>query len=206
MFLTGNLIFIDQNFECPPSNPLSMLQCWLKTADQHGINEPRGMTLSTVDDLCRPSSRTVLIKECDEKGVIFVTSQTSAKGKNLDSHPWVAGTIWWRETIQQINFQGQVTKLSDKKSDELFQVRPRAAQAVAEISQQSALLTNEQELKNKVVMRINSDIKISRPKGWYAYKIIIESIEFWYGNKERFHRRLRYNLINDIWQHQRLQP
>lgn len=33
-----------------------------------------------------------------------------------------------------------------------------------------------------------------------------ESIEFWQGNKDRFHKRLRYDLINGVWQYQLLQP
>src|SRR5689334_4133490 len=155
MTLTGNSGLVTVNFNTPPNNPLDMLREWLNIADKLGINELRGMVLSTVDNNSRPSSRVVLIKECDEKGVIFSSSEESVKGKNLKINPWASGTLWWRETIQQINFQGQVIKLSPEISDQLFQQRPREAQAVAIISNQSEALVNEQELRDKVFKLIN---------------------------------------------------
>jgi pyridoxamine 5'-phosphate oxidase len=108
--------------------------------------------------------------------------------------------------MQQINFRGHVTKLLKEKSDALFQVRTREAQAVAVISKQSAPLTDENFLKDKVLkfMRINSPIK--RPEGWHAYHLALESVEFWHGGKNRFHKRLRYDLINGSWRYQKLQP
>ncbi len=206
MSLNGNPTLNDPDFVNPPSNPLPILQKWLEKAEALGIKEPKGMVLATVNSAGHPSSRTVLIKECNDQGVVFVTSQNSMKGRDLESNHWVSATLWWRETIQQINFQGQVLKLSDQKSDELFQARPRPAQAIAANSQQSSPLINEQELRDKVTKLINSNEKINRPEAWHAYQINISSIEFWIGNKDRFHQRLRYDLIDDTWHHQRLQP
>ena len=47
---------------------------------------------------------------------------------------------------------------------------------------------------------------IKRPDPWRAYHIALQAIEFWHGGKDRFHRRLRYDLLNGAWCHQRLQP
>ena len=69
------------------------------------------------------------------------SSDISQKGRDLQTNPIAAGTLWWRETMQQINFQGTVTKLANSISDEIFNERPPAAQAVATISTQSALMT-----------------------------------------------------------------
>lgn len=183
-----------------------MLQDWLNAADRLNVHEPRGLVLSTVDISGKPSSRVVLLKECNEEGIIFATSQESPKGQNLAANPWAAGTLWWRETIQQVNFQGQVIQLSNEKSDELFMERPRSAQAVAVVSKQSKPLTHENEMKNKVLTLINTNGKIERPRGWHAYHLIVESIEFWHGSQDRFHKRLHYNLVNASWHHQKLQP
>lgn len=206
MTLTGNPELVNPGFNNPPHSPLCMLQKWLQEAEKLNINEPRSMVLATVDSLGKPSSRVVLLKDCDEKGVTFGTSQESSKGKDIKANRWAAGTLWWRETVQQINFRGQVTQLSNEQSDEMFQIRTRDAQAVSAISKQSALLTNEKELEDKILDLINSNQKIQRPDGWHAYHLAIESIEFWLGSKDRFHKRLCYSLVNGLWIHQNLQP
>lgn len=204
--LTGDPTLVDPGFDTPTKNPLYLLQKWLDEADNLNIAEPRGMVLSTVDSRCHPSSRVVLLKECDETGIIFTTSSTSTKGKDLELNPFAAGNLWWRETMQQVCFRGRVNQLSDDKSDEIFQERTREAQAVASVSHQSAPLLNESVLRDKICALINTKGPIERPEGWNAYHIAVESIEFWHGSNDRFHKRLRYDLINGQWEHQRLQP
>jgi pyridoxamine 5'-phosphate oxidase len=170
------------------------------------VREPRALTLSTTNNLGHPSSRVVFLRACDETGIIFATSEKSAKGKELSLNPWAAGTLWWPETIQQINFQGQAFPLSLEKSDEIFQSRIREAQSIAAVSQQSAPLTDEDDLKDQVRHLMNSAGKIDRPKEWHAYHITIQAIEFWHGSTDRFHKRLRYDLMKSSWRHQTLQP
>ena len=65
---------------------------------------------------------------------------------------------------------------------------------------------NEQELRDKVFKLITQKDKLERPKKWLAYRLVLESVEFWHGSKDRLHRRLRYDLINGFWQHKKLQP
>jgi pyridoxamine 5'-phosphate oxidase len=204
--LTENPDLINSGFDCPPDNPLDLLQSWLYTADLLKTIEPRGLVLSTINTQNAPSSRIVLLKTVDEKGVTFASSETSQKGRDLQTNPAAAGTLWWRETMQQINFQGTVTKLANNISDEIFKERPPAAQAVATISTQSAPMTNEQKLRTEVSKILAQSEPISRPKTWHGYHISIETIEFWHGNKDRFHHRLRYELKNKIWRHLKLQP
>jgi len=204
--LTGNPDLVISGFDCPPDSPLDLLQSWLQTADLLKISEPRGLVLSTVNDEGIPSSRVVLLKTADEKGVTFASSETSQKGRDLQTNPIAAGTLWWRETMQQINFQGTVTKLANNISDEIFKERPPEAQAVATISTQSAPMTNEQSLRTEVLKLLTQSEPIPRPETWHAYHITIESIEFWHGSKDRFHHRLRYELNSNTWQHISLQP
>jgi pyridoxamine 5'-phosphate oxidase len=206
MTLTGNSSLVDPGFDFPPSNPMTLFQRWLSKADKIKVSEPRGMVLATVDYEQRPSSRVLLLKDLDEQGVTFSTGEESSKGQDLLQNPCAAGTLWWRETVQQINFQGKVKQLSDKHSDAIFQARPREAQAVAAISKQSAPLKNEAALREQVRNLIESEEQIVRPAKWYAYYLTVEAIEFWHGNKDRFHQRLRYDLIDDVWYYQRLQP
>ena len=149
--LTGNPNLIDSGFDNPPDSPLDLLRIWLNKADNLKIIEPRGLVFSTVDVLGRPSSRVVLLRTLDEKGIIFASSETSQKGKDLKSNPIASGTLWWRETMQQINFYGQVTKLSAAVSDQIFKERTREAQSLAAVSSQSSPMLDEKYLHEAFV-------------------------------------------------------
>lgn len=204
--LTGNPTLVTPNFDTPAANPMIMLQEWLDDAERLGVVEPKSLVLSTMNELHRPSSRVVFLRACDNQGIIFATSQTSTKGKNLAQNPWAAGTLWWRETLQQINFQGHVAQLSPEKSDAIFQARTREAQCVAVTSHQSAPLTHEEVLKSEFQKIMSSKRKIDRPEDYFAYHLIIETIEFWHGSTDRLHKRLRYERTGSTWRHQKLQP
>jgi pyridoxamine 5'-phosphate oxidase len=204
--LSGNPFLADPGFDRAPENPMNLLQQWLNTANQLNLSEPKGMVLSTVDHEHKPSSRVVLLKDCDVDGVTFGSSQKSAKGNHLITNPWASANLWWRETVQQIIIQGRVSILSDESSDQMFQSRTREAQAVAAISEQSAEMLNEAELRDRVLKLVQSNETIIRPKYWYAYHLKAEMVEFWHGGKDRFHKRLRYDLVNETWQRRRLQP
>ncbi len=143
--LTGNPDLVDPGFNAPPENPIHLLNSWLEKADELNISEPRSLVLSTINKkTSRPSSRVVLLKFCDNSGVIFSTSAFSTKGQEIEKNPIAAGNLWWRETMQQINFQGLITKCSDAISDKIFYERTRSAQAIAVFSQQRLLY----QLKN----------------------------------------------------------
>lgn len=205
--LTGNPNLVaDSGLDTPPNNPLDLLRRWFDTAIQLRVCEPYGITLATVDSGGCPSTRVVLLKDFDERGLFFATSETSNKGKDLVGNPWAACTLWWRETVQQINCQGSVHKLSEVDSDEMFKERVTAARAIASVSKQSAPLSDEAALRNQVDSLIATHTEIQRPKSWHGYVLELSSIEFWHGSADRFHKRLLYDLVDGHWNHQRLQP
>ena len=204
--LTGNPSLVNVGFNEPPYNPLHLVQQWLVEAKKLNVCEPNGLVLSTVDINQKPSSRVVLLKTINDTGVVFASSSNSKKGLDMRSNPYIAGTLWWRETMQQINFSGCVTTLPSSYSDKIWMGRTREAQAIAFISQQSYPILDEEFMRHAVTDLIHSDITIERPETWHAYHVEIEEIEFWLGNQDRFHHRLRYRLEDNIWNHQRLQP
>lgn len=206
MSFTGNSTLVDPGFDHPPSDPFLLFQKWLKTAHEVNVYEPYAMVLATVDAAHHPSSRVVLLKEWDERGFVFGTHQNSAKGKDLQSNAWAAGTLYWRETMQQINVCGQVSQLGQEKSDALFYARTREAQAVTALSHQSTPLTDEEVLRNQISQLMKSNNVIERPPSRHAYSLAMSSIEFWHGGQDRFHKRLRYDLIDGTWKYQKLQP
>ncbi len=85
--LTGNPNSVDSSFDAPPSNPMLLFKQWLIHADDLKISEPRGFILSTVDNSGKPSSRVVLLKDLDDKGIIFSSSSLNQKGKDLNHNP-----------------------------------------------------------------------------------------------------------------------
>jgi len=204
--LTGNSNLVNSGFENPPENPLHLLQRWLEQADSLKIIEPRALVLSTMKDISKPSSRVVLLKTVNDTGVIFASSEVSQKGKDIEANPVAAGTLWWRETMQQINFSGQVSLTPEHIAEDIFKNRMRESQAVAVLSRQSAPMTDENDLREKVSKMAKESEAIMKPAHWHAYQITIDTIEFWHGQQSRFHDRLRYDLKHDAWQHQKLQP
>ncbi|MES2607906.1 MAG: pyridoxal 5'-phosphate synthase [Pseudomonadota bacterium] len=162
--------------------------------------------MATVDSAGHPSTRVVLLKGFGYRGLLFSTSEESNKGKDLAQNPWAACTLWWRETVQQIHCQGRVHKLSEAESDEMFKERIAAAQAIASISKQSSPMEDENLLRTQVNDLIVMQIEIQRRKSWHGYVLELTSIEFWHGSADRFHKRLRYDLVNGNWNHLRLQP
>ncbi len=103
--LTGNPALVRFEDDALLHNPLHVLKKF-KDAEHLGVREPGSLILSTVDRHKKPLSRVVLLKTIDDTGVIFASSSASKKGKDIATNPFVAGTLWWRETLQQVNFMG----------------------------------------------------------------------------------------------------
>lgn len=204
--LTGNSELVNSGFNHPPYNPLHLLQQWLQAAEQVNVSEPRGLVLSTVNANNRPSSRVVLLKTVNDTGAIFASSSVSKKGLDLLNNPYASGTLWWRETMQQINFYGMVTKVESHVSNRIWCERIIEAQAIAAVSHQSAPMIDEALLRQSVFNLINAKKEIERPSTWCGYRIEIQEIEFWHGSPDRFHNRLHYNLTDGLWKNQKLQP
>lgn len=204
--LTGDSSLIQPGFKNPPENPLELFSSWVKQTEDLQIPEARGFTLCTADKEGTPSSRILLMKDFDNTGIIFCTSSLSPKGLEMQENPKVAGTFWWKETLQQINFKGTATSLSESDSDQLFQGRVRSAQAIASFSRQSQPLEDEPDFRKKVESMVESHQAIARPENWSGYHCKFTQVEFWVGSKDRFHERLKYTLDKGVWKKVQLQP
>lgn len=204
--LTGDSSLIQSGFKNPPENPLELFSNWIEQAEDLKIPEARGFTLCTADKKGAPSSRVLLMKDFNEVGLTFCTSSLSPKGLEMHENPKVSGTFWWKETLQQISFKGNVAPMSGADSDQLFQERVRKAQVIARISKQSEPLQDESELRRRVQNMFESHQVIARPESWQGYHCEFTEIEFWVGNKDRFHDRLKYVLDNGVWEKVQLQP
>lgn len=203
--LSGDLALELPEFDSPPEEPLALLSRWLDLASEHGVREPLALALATVGADGRPSSRIVLLKRV-EPFVVFASHRDSRKGRDLEAVPWAAGTLYWRETTQQVTVEGEVERLGDAESDALFANRPRAAQAATLASRQSAELDDPRRLRDAAAAIAADARPLSRPSGWGGYRLVPERIEFWHGSPDRLHRRLLYARTPTGWTHRRLQP
>lgn len=193
-------------FDAPPADPMALLREWIADAFARGVREPLAAALATVSADGRPSNRVLLLKAVGDDGIVFYGQRDSRKGRDLAAVPFASVTLYWRETIQQVRIDGRVALLDDAASDELFASRLRAAQAAAVASAQSRALDDEAALRARFDAAVAGDDPIPRPAGWGGYRLVPDAIEFWHGNRDRLHRRLRYARDGTGWSTERLQP
>jgi dihydrophenazinedicarboxylate synthase len=202
--LSGDPTLELPEFDDPPADPLPLLDRWLRLADQRGVREARALALATADAEGRPSSRILLLKQVTP-ALVFSGSYESRKGRELAANPRAAGTLYWRETLQQVTVEGPVRRLSEAESDEIFGERPPDAQATTVASEQGKPLEDPGALR-QTADSLTGDEPLRRPARWGGWRLDPDLVEFWHGSPDRLHRRLLYIREEDGWQHQRLQP
>jgi pyridoxamine 5'-phosphate oxidase len=203
--LSGDASLGLPEFEAPPDDPLPLLESWLRSADARGVREPRALALATADADGRPSNRVVLLKQVTP-AVVFAFSSKSRKGRELAANPRAAGTLYWRETLQQVVFEGPVERMSAEESDRLFAERPPAGQATTVASNQGEALDDPERLRREAAQLTEADEPLPRPEDWGGYRLDPDLVEFWHGSPDRLHRRLLYIKSDGTWTHKRLQP
>lgn len=185
------------------------LQQWLNRAIAVGIAEPNAMVLATADAEGRPSSRTVLCKGLDDRGVVFYTNYTSAKSHDLTVTRYASVTFPWYPLHRQVTVRGEVEKVDISETAEYWASRPRGSQLGAWASPQSQVVRSRRELDNALssIERRFADVEqVPFPPHWGGWRIKPDSVEFWQGQQNRLHDRLRYVRTHDGWHIQRVAP
>ncbi|MFZ2988685.1 pyridoxine/pyridoxamine 5'-phosphate oxidase, partial [Ideonella sp.] len=77
--------------------PLRQFEQWMAEALAAKVPEPNAMTLATVSPEGRPSTRVVLIKGVDPRGLVWYTNYNSRKGRELGGNPFAALQFHWVE-------------------------------------------------------------------------------------------------------------
>jgi pyridoxamine 5'-phosphate oxidase len=192
-------------------DPIAQLTTWIEQADESDVYEPNAMVLSTIAPDGSPSSRTVLVRGVDERGLEFFTSYSSDKGLALLAHPEVSIVFPWYQLHRQVIVRGTATRVDAATSDSYFAQRPRGAQIAAVASDQSRPIASRDELEQKVVdvaERLEGTLSVPRPDDWGGFRVLPSSIEFWQGRTSRLHDRLRFTRADaaSAWVRERLQP
>jgi pyridoxamine 5'-phosphate oxidase len=185
------------------------LQMWLDDAIQAGAPEPNAMVLATANADGMPSSRTVLMKGLDERGVVFFTNYTSAKSHDLMATRFASATFPWYTLHRQATVRGTVEKVSAAETKTYWASRPRGSQLGAWASPQSIVVSDRTVLENalaNVQRRFADAEEVPVPPHWGGWRIRPEVVEFWQGRMDRMHDRLRFRLGRDGWQVERVGP
>lgn len=190
------------------ADPIHQFGQWFKEALAAEVSEPNAMNLATIGNLGRPSARIVLLKDFDAQGFTWFTNYNSRKGQDLLQHPYAALTFYWGELERQIRIEGTVTRVTEKESEDYFNIRPIKSRLGAIASDQSKTIESRASLEEKFETAVATfGDAPPRPLHWGGYRLKPELIEFWQGRRSRLHDRVLYTLLSDgTWQRVRLQP
>ncbi len=191
------------------ADPFEQFRVWLQEAHDAGITQPNAMTLGTMGEDGHPDARVVLLKGLDDRGLVFYTHRTSAKGRQLARHPYAAATFLWDPVDRQVRVRGHVEWTSSIESDEYFASRPRGSQLGAIVSNQSEVIPGRVALEQALdaLTAQAGDAPLDRPETWGGYRIVPSEFEFWQGRPNRLHDRIRYRRDeNGNWVKERLAP
>jgi pyridoxamine 5'-phosphate oxidase len=192
------------------ADPLRQFERWLREALAAELPEPNAMTLATVGDGGRPSTRVVLIKGCDARGLVWYTNYQSRKGRDLAAVPFAALQFHWVELERVVRIEGRVERVSDAESDAYFKTRPLDSRIGAWASPQSEVISSRAVLVAQAAkFAARYALNPPRPPHWGGYRLVPERWEFWQGRRSRLHDRLRYRLAEaggNEWLRERLAP
>jgi pyridoxamine 5'-phosphate oxidase len=222
-------------------DPIDLFGKWLDEATKtEEILEPNAMALATVNKwdwligffvpiwtlISRhdrdgfPSNRYVLLKGFDSRGFTFFTNYASRKAEEMEANPNVAVAFYWLPLRRSIRIEGSVTKLSDQESEAYFHVRPRASQIGALASPQSQLIPSREhmdKIEDDIKQKLGDTDVVPMPN-WGGYLISPRMVEFWQGQTNRLHDRIRFRKSDEAvddklvhrgengWVYERLAP
>ena len=189
------------------ADPMLQFDQWLHEAIKSEIPEPNAMTVASVGSDLRPSTRVVLIKGYDERGIVWYTNYDSRKGRELAGNPFAALQFHWVELERVVRIEGRVERVSAEESDEYFHSRPLDSRIGAWASPQSQVIPNRTLLvTNAAKFGAQFLLNPPRPPHWGGFRLVPDCWEFWQGRKSRLHDRLRYTQQADGWLRERLAP
>jgi pyridoxamine 5'-phosphate oxidase len=189
-------------------DPIVQLQRWLDESVTAGVTDATAMCLTTVSKAGAPSSRVVLLKKLDERGLVFFTRTSSQKGHEIESNPQVSLLFHWRELNRQVRISGRATPTSTEENWEYFRTRPRNSRLAARVASHRTTVADRHTLEELFTAedRAHPGDDIPIPDDWGGYLVRPSEFEFWQGRESRLHDRLLYTPAESGWLIRRLAP
>ena len=189
------------------ADPLEQFRRWYDDAAA-AVDVPEAMALATATPSGSPSVRMVLLKDFDERGLVFFSHYKSRKGRELLVNPRAALLVHWAPLGRQVRVEGEAVRLGEEESDAYFATRPRGAQIGALASRQSEPLKSHADLETRIA-ELEAELgdgAVPRPPTWGGYLVVPDACEFWQHGEDRLHDRFRYERAGDGWRIERLFP
>lgn len=189
------------------ADPITQFTRWFEEALEAGLPEPNAMVVATASAGGRPSARTVLLKGYDEHGFVFFTNYESRKGRDLAENARASLLFPWHPIRRQVRVEGSVARLTHEESAAYFNSRPYGSRIAAWASRQSAVVRSREELDARyaeLASRWPEEPPV--PDFWGGFRVMPMEVEFWQGQLERMHDRLRYRRVHPGWVLERLAP
>nr|ABF18370.1 pyridoxamine-phosphate oxidase [Aedes aegypti] len=175
--------------------PFSLFRKWFDEAcNTPEIIEPNAMCLATATKDAIPSARFVLLKDITDQGFTFFTNYGSRKAAEIAENPNVALTFYWLPLRRSVRIEGSAEKISREESEAYFHQRPRASQIGALASPQSEAIPSREYLDQKeqaIKDELGPEGVVPLPN-WGGYLVRPSTIEFWQGQTNRLHDRIRF--------------
>jgi pyridoxamine 5'-phosphate oxidase len=194
--------------EAAPGDPVDLFHEWLLEAIDAGVQAPHAMTLATVDERGRPSTRVLLLKGLDGGHLQFATSRASRKAREIAATSWGAATFYWREQSRQVRLRGRVLYGGREAAERDFRARPLDARIESMGGRQSEPLAEPGDLAlaaEEARRALEADPELV-PDDWAVFHLVPDEVEFWQGDPRRRHVRLRYVLSDGAWWREALWP
>jgi len=190
------------------NNPIDRFKELLSEAERLGIDLHNAFALATAGKQLDVTVRMVLLKDVDERGLVYYTNLQSRKARQLTDNPKASACFWWPQMKRQVRIEGRIEIVSDREADEYFASRPHGSQIGAWASPQSRELGSRQELLDLVAAMTDKfkDQPVPRPPYWSGYRLLPERIEFWKEQPDRLHEREVYTRHGDGWNFTLLAP
>ncbi len=182
--------------------PGAFFERWFSEAEAAGVPEPNALTIATATSDGWPSARVVLMKAHDPDSITFFTNQRSRKGREIEANPRVAGVFHWQPLHRQVRFEGVARPVPGAVADGYFASRPEGARRSAIASPQSEVVPDRGWLED----RVGAVESLDRPPAWGGYRVDVETWEFWQGQPNRLHDRVRATREDTSWRIERLAP
>jgi pyridoxamine 5'-phosphate oxidase len=189
------------------ATPLAQFHRWLAEAREAGQHTPEAVALATATPDGAPSVRMVLLKEADERGLVFYTDLGSRKASELDATACAALLFHWPLLGRQVRVEGAAGRVADAEADAYWGTRPLASRLSAFVSRQSSAVPARSELETAVAEAARTpSVADARPPHWGGFRVAPERWEFWQHREHRLHDRVRYTRAAEGWRRERLAP
>src|SRR5215210_620955 len=151
-------------------DPLAHFREWLEEARADLGYDAVAVATATPEGA--PSVRMVLLKDVDERGLVFFTNYSSRKGAELEENPRAALLFHWQPLGRQVRIEGPVSRVDRAESEAYAGSRPRHSQLSALASPQSQVVPGREWLEQRVeeLDREHGDEDVPVREDWGGYR------------------------------------